>query len=126
MGVWGPCEKPTRKLWDTNATAWWAEWVGGWLCCLLRGKQAFLAAGYPEERRPQRGTCWNFFLDVPVSRSCGSIWGGGGGRLAQIYMPGLCLALTLLFRLGFFQLESFVTKCNGYRPRSRFQLLVTM
>lgn len=65
------------------------------------------------------------FLAVPVPGSCGSIWGAGGGRLAQIYMPGLSLALALLFRLGFLHLEPFVTKCNGYCPRSRFQLLVT-
>lgn len=84
------------------------------------------ADGYPKEQRSCYGTCWNFFLPVPVSRSCGSIWGGGGGTLAQIYLPRLSLALTLLFRLGFLHLESFVTKCNGYRPRSRFQLLVTM
>lgn len=75
--------------------------------------------------RSRRGTCWNFFLAVPVSRSCGSTWGGDGGRLAQIYMLGLSLALTLLFCLSFLHLESFVTKCNGYCPRSRFQLLVT-
>lgn len=76
-------------------------------------------------QRSQRGTCWNFFLAVPVSRSCGIIWGGGGGRLALIYMPALSPALTLLFRLAFLHLEPFVTKCNGYCPRSRFQLLVT-
>lgn len=32
-------------------------------------------------QRSWPGTCWNFFLAVPVSRSCGSIWGQIGTDL---------------------------------------------
>lgn len=71
--------------------------LNGWarlLCHLSWGKGDSPTTGYPEEQGFWHGTCWNFFLAVPVSRSCGSICGGSGDRLAQIYMPGLSLALT--------------------------------
>lgn len=107
-------------MWDVNGAARLAEGTGGQLQHLPP------APGYPEKQRSQRGTCWNFFLAVPVSRSCGSIWGWQRGEIGtDLYARLVSSSDSLLFRLGFLHLESFVTKYNGYRPRSRFQLLVT-
>lgn len=78
MDGWGPWQKPIRKLWDVNGAAWWAEWVGGCLCRLPWGEGVPPAAEYPKEQRSWCGTCWNFFPAMPVSMSCGSIWGGSG------------------------------------------------
>lgn len=51
----------------------WAEWA---LLPSWRGGELQLLG-----QRSWPGTCWNFFLAVPVSRSCGSIWGQIGTDL---------------------------------------------